>query len=567
MKFSQRIKNAWRAFRYEGARPSDDRKRATHTDSANAEGYQQHAERIQLIWEARDLENNFPLVAGILSKLVLYTVGSLRYQARTSDPEVNQQIENYFNRWTTGADLAGRYNFHEIVQLALRSMLRDGDCGIVKTLTTEGVKLQLVEADRIGKPHDSITVDNYISGISIDLNTGRPVSFSIYKRTISGLYVDPVEIPAERFLFLSDNCRHDNYRGRSCFASAVATARDIVEILRAEKKAVKWAASQSGVVKTESGSADEWNAKTSTISGNIIEAIEPGTVQYLRTGEEISSFKSDRPSTTFTGFIETLQRYIADAIGIPYGFFVDVSKLGGVTARLDSQQANRVCKRLQSLLEAKLLNPIANAVIASGIESGEIDPVPDYMARKWQFPPWPTADIGRETSAAMLELQAGAATFSEYFAEKGDDWEEAFVQSANEQKRRAEIFASAGIEDPVKQSAQQNSQQFEESFSPPESVRAAARRALREREKKPASQRGMTAVGLARARDLANGRPVSEKTIRRMKAYFDRHAVDKKGSTWGDYGKGRQAWDGWGGDAGRAWANSIVERLNKQEEK
>jgi hypothetical protein len=50
-----------------------------------------------------------------------------------------------------------------------------------------------------------------------------------------------------------------------------------------------------------------------------------------------------------------------------------------------------------------------------------------------------------------------------------------------------------------------------------------------------------------------------------MKAYFDRHEGDKQGSTWDDYGKGRQAWDGWGGDAGQAWANRIVERLNKKD--
>jgi len=49
-----------------------------------------------------------------------------------------------------------------------------------------------------------------------------------------------------------------------------------------------------------------------------------------------------------------------------------------------------------------------------------------------------------------------------------------------------------------------------------------------------------------------------------MKAYFDRHEVDKQGSTWSEQGKGWQAWQGWGGDAGRTWANAIVERLNKQ---
>ena len=52
-------------------------------------------------------------------------------------------------------------------------------------------------------------------------------------------------------------------------------------------------------------------------------------------------------------------------------------------------------------------------------------------------------------------------------------------------------------------------------------------------------------------------------TVRRMKAYFDRHEIDKQGATWKTQGKGWQAWNGWGGDAGQTWANAIVERLNK----
>jgi hypothetical protein len=73
----------------------------------------------------------------------------------------------------------------------------------------------------------------------------------------------------------------------------------------------------------------------------------------------------------------------------------------------------------------------------------------------------------------------------------------------------------------------------------------------------------MTAVGLARARDIINKRPLSEDTVRRMKAYFDRHEIDKQGSTWSEQGKGWQAWNGWGGDAGQTWANAIVARMNK----
>ena len=104
-------------------------------------------------------------------------------------------------------------------------------------------------------------------------------------------------------------------------------------------------------------------------------------------------------------------------------------------------------------------------------------------------------------------------------------------------------------------------------FKPPEGARKAAERALRRRKDKPQSQRGMTAVGIARARDLIAGKTLSPETVRRMLAYFTRHEVDKKGSTWDEYGKGRQAWDGWGGDAGFAWARKVVEQMNAADKK
>ena len=52
-----------------------------------------------------------------------------------------------------------------------------------------------------------------------------------------------------------------------------------------------------------------------------------------------------------------------------------------------------------------------------------------------------------------------------------------------------------------------------------------------------------------------------------MLAYFTRHEVDKEGSTWESYGKGRQAWDGWGGDAGYSWARKVVDQMNAADKK
>jgi hypothetical protein len=81
--------------------------------------------------------------------------------------------------------------------------------------------------------------------------------------------------------------------------------------------------------------------------------------------------------------------------------------------------------------------------------------------------------------------------------------------------------------------------------------------------------RGGTEVGVARARDIANGRNLSDETIGRMVSYFARHEVDKQGEGWspGEDGypsAGRIAWALWGGDPGRTWANAIWSRLDKE---
>ena len=101
-----------------------------------------------------------------------------------------------------------------------------------------------------------------------------------------------------------------------------------------------------------------------------------------------------------------------------------------------------------------------------------------------------------------------------------------------------------------------------EGFAPPQEVRANAKRGLELRQK---HNRGGTEVGVARARDLSNGRSLPIETIRRMVSYFARHEVDKKGEGWGVDSAGYIAWLLWGGDAGRSWATRINNEYNKKD--
>jgi HK97 family phage prohead protease len=105
-------------------------------------------------------------------------------------------------------------------------------------------------------------------------------------------------------------------------------------------------------------------------------------------------------------------------------------------------------------------------------------------------------------------------------------------------------------------------------FTPPAGVREEAQRGLDWRSE---FGRGGTAVGVARGRDLSNGTTISPETARRMKAYFDRHEVDKQGEGWspgqnGFPSNGRIAWALWGGDSGYSWSKKLVRQMNAADE-
>lgn len=93
---------------------------------------------------------------------------------------------------------------------------------------------------------------------------------------------------------------------------------------------------------------------------------------------------------------------------------------------------------------------------------------------------------------------------------------------------------------------------------PPSVVQQIARKALEDRAK---HGRGGTEVGVARARDLANGKGISPSTLKRMKSFFARHSVDPKDDR---TSAASIAWRLWGGSAGRRWAVSQVNKLDRK---
>ena len=660
------------AFEYDATQYN--RQRRGPSSLSGAEGFRSNYDRVELLKRSRDLAENVGLVRGLLMKFASHCAGNISYQARTESPKVNSDVEAYWNEWWDKCDLSGRHTGSFLMQIAMMSMLRDGDFLFVLVRTQDGtLKLQGIEADRLGDPNRTYTSLNLISGIHIDQETGSPVGYDIYLRTYGNAYIFQTTVPASQAFHLYDPLRIDQYRGISAFHTAINDCVDIYEIIASEKMAAKYASSQAGIVKRNNNNASDLSALTNDLNadnqGIKLETIEPGKVSYLEVNEDIIFPDGpSRPSGAFAEFHKILLRNICMGVGIPYSFAVDPSSMSGPTARLEMQQAGRTFRRYQKLLEDRVLRPLKNIVIADGVARGLIANNLGGKSAKgvFNFGANVSIDLGRESVANIAEFKAGLTTASSIYAEKGLDFESSMRQRALEAKLVKDLAEQYGVSpdtisdinkpvqapafgspapeqmqdeaqdenavvvvppikeqdtasrttgsdgdidvgeerEPTEKGATEDTQKIggkqidnnlEElskldnksvkmlingilnacelgkysdiDFTPPQGAREAAKRALEVRGEKPPSQRGMTSVGIARARDLIAGKSLSPDTIRRMHSFFSRHEVDKKGEGWDDKGKGWQAWNGWGGDAGFSWVKKLIKQMDSRDEK
>jgi len=631
------------------------RERKGPSSLSGAEDYRSNYDRVELMKRARDLAENVGLVRSILMKFASHTAANISYQARTENPEVNTEVEAYWAEWWDKCDISTRHTGSTLMQVAMMSMLRDGDFLIVLVRDKDGnLKIQGIEADRVGDPFKVYTSLDLIGGIHIDRDTGAPSAYDIYNRSIGDFYTYQATIPASQAFHLFDPLRIDQYRGISAFHTAINDCTDIYDIVNFEKMAARVASSQSAVVRRNNNNASDLSTLTNdeNVNGDTIklEAIESGKISYLEPGEDIVFPDGpSRPSGAFAEFHKILLRNICLGVGIPYSFAVDPSAMSGPTARLEMQQAGRTFRRYQKLLDDKVLRPIKNIVIADAVARGLIDNNVGSRTTKgiFNFGANVSIDLGRESASAISEFKTGLRTAADIYAERGQDFESAMRQRAIEAKLIKDLAEKYGVapetisdiviptppqpqlppapapkpvapiedkpeedkdeggdqkpipEDPIEPSSEElevKKKDTEEAlakldpasikmliegmmggielakydgidFTPPEGAREAAKRALDVRETKPPSQRGMTPVGIARARDLQNGVKLSPDTVRRMLNFLTRHEVDKKGATWDEQGKGWQAWNGWGGDAGYAWARKVVGQMEARDKK
>ena len=435
-------------FRYLAAQPTSARPNAP--SSTAGEWLRIQREKMQVMWNAIDMVDNSGLCSGIITKFPTYVCGTLRWQARTGDKNVNTAYQQYIQQKTgkpTNIDITGRASLRQQCMLDIKSIMLKGDVGtnIIRD-TDDELYLQGIEANRIGDPYRWQTSDTYVRGLSLDSRTGRIVSVRVYYQDRrSGTYKLDNEYPTRderglpKFLFFTNPLSYDDYRGVSLFKHAIDNATYIDRMRQYELQALLWAASQSGVYYTKSGALPEQLpfSRTPVVDkdGNTIETFEtrPNTLVALSAdGEKVEMFQHDRPSPNVIGMYENTITDISVGAGLTKQFTWGMTGTGPEVRMASAQDARAVEMWQQMLRESKLDN-VVMLLLGDAIAKGDLPYHENWLTWDWYFPAKPTIDVGRESEANIEEIQAGLNTGANVVSESGQgDIEDVIIQRGHE---------------------------------------------------------------------------------------------------------------------------------------
>lgn len=442
--------------------------------------------------EARDLERRMPLAGGAIRTKVTNVVGAeLRMQSAVdreflglSDDEADE-IESGFEReWgifanTVECDLERERTFGQLVRVAYGSRLSSGDCVVLTPFLERagspyGLKLQLIEGDRLSNPDWEADSEQIAGGVERDPATGARLAYHIANRHPGGLSRYGQSLKWSRYeafsptgrpnvLHVYDPRRPGQSRGVPDLAPVIETLKQTGRYIDAEIASAVISSYFTVFIKSETsgtGGPLAPMSPTGEIGGSDSDTdykLGHGAILDLGINETVEFADPKRPNQAFEPFMLSIIRFIGVALELPFeilikhftssysasrGAIVEAFKYFVAERRLLAQQ---LC---QPVYELAMTEAIARGrVSAPGFMAGDIAVRRAYLGAVWIGPGRGQINEKVEAEAAVVRIQNNLSTLAKETATiDGSDWQ------ANVRQRRREkaVETAAGVEPPTK---------------------------------------------------------------------------------------------------------------------
>jgi lambda family phage portal protein len=462
---------------YTGASKSRRSMKEWHTTSGSADG-DLLSDLPALRERSRDLVRNAPLATGAINTVVTNVIGTgLSLQSRVNREalgmteeqaaEWQKNAEREFRMWSESqdCDITRTQNFYELQDLVFRGSLESGDSfallpHLKRPGEAYGLKVQLVEGDRVCNPNFAMNKPGIAGGIELDAN-GAPLACHILRshpgdfRFKNGEW-DRVPVFGEKtgrrnVLHLFKRVRPGQNRGVPYLAPVIEALKQIDRYTEAEIMAAVVSGMFTVFVHSEGQGLDPANqlgmaAETGARPSDTDIKMASGAIIDLGPNEKIETANPGRPNTAFDPFVMAILRQVGVALELPFEILVKHFTASYSAARAAMLEAWKFFRVRREWIAGRFCQPIYETFLAEAIASGRIlapgffdDPLirAAYCAAQWQGDGPGAIDPLKESLAVEKRLEIGMSTLAkETAAYDGSDWEDNHAQQVRENAMR-----------------------------------------------------------------------------------------------------------------------------------
>ena len=478
-KLWDKLKSWFVSDRYEGATYSPNR---SYVQAAvqSARFDASKGTRQELVRKARYFERNNAIVNRLADLFESYTVGKgLQISPSSSDPDWNARAKEWWRGWERFPDLTSRQSLGTLLSLVARTWFIDGECFVVKTRGGSGrPRLQVFEGHMVETPpqFSDREGESIVDGIAID-PSGRPIGYYFASEDAKGRERTFKLVAADNVIHVFEPGRPGQYRGLPFLYPVINELHDLDDLHILEMRAAKDASEITNVIKNKSGEVSSTDLRRSRF--NTTESLSDTTTTFTRgkndyyqdtaggrtvvmqRGDELEQFRSSRPNVTTQEYWRYKTELICTGVGIPY-VLVFPDSMQGTVYRGALDMASQFFKARFGVLESVARELYEYAMGDAKVREKNLQDIPGDWWRVRILPPRSVnVDVGRNSSAMLNELEAGATNYDLIYGPLGLDWREEFVRLREQQAFAEAIGLNLG-KPPQADPAIEQQQQAEE---------------------------------------------------------------------------------------------------------
>lgn len=380
--------------------------------------------------------------ANLLNNLVGYGI--------TATPKGSKRLQREWKDWIAKADFDGVQDIYGLQELAVWTMLLDGDAFIVKRLVASSqvnpLRLQIFTVDQL----DLTIVGTRISN-GIEFGDDNRPAFYHFKTSLEPIFAasgrKSEKVAAEDVIHLFRREQPGQWRGWSHFEAVVDAMEDADDYLEAEGVRKKLESCFAAFVERSAdaeqdgrllGDGSPDGSQGVDYSEPRVEGFYPGMVSYLDQGETVK-FGEPKAAGGFAEYLRWAGLRIAAGGEVTYeGLTGDLSQVNFSSYRAGANEFESGMGRIQWLtIIPQLCEGVIDWWKQSAYATGRIS-ARDLTAEFKHTPPRvKTIDRAGDAKAALLEMQAGIESRRNLVAERGNDHDQLMDEIAQDRDANA----------------------------------------------------------------------------------------------------------------------------------